>query len=334
MRRIVLLFVCAGLAAGPAAVVQAQVKNDDALAAEKSGAVEPHGEQQAEAEFRPDAVSPEIVVTGERLPDKAVNRYIYDMLRPEAVGQERQYPRLVGGLCPSVIGFSAEVEGIVEARLRLVAEAAGIEVADAETCSPNLHLMRVEDGRTTIRYLRQTQPRAAFGFIPLWRRDQLERSGGPVFAWHQVAASGIASGLAVNNNVISGSAFAAGDLAANYIPNASRSSMPVTLAFSHSVVLVEDKALSDVTAIQLADFALMRGLMTAREDEHRDGARTADSILNLFDEAVEPQDRMPSLGRMDLALLTSLYAVAGDVRVNQQRGRMVATFRKVLEELE
>ncbi|MGB3472409.1 MAG: hypothetical protein WBA51_16465 [Erythrobacter sp.] len=274
-----------------------------------------------------------IVVTGERLPDKAVNRFIYDMIRPQAIGQDSQYPRLRDDFCPSVIGFPEEAANAITERMRRVARAAGIPVATGD-CRANMHLVRVEDGPKAIRYLREKNARASFGIMPLWQRDLIERREGPVYSWQQTYPYGADSDAAAVSNLVNGGPLGEGALNFNFIYQNPRMRTPVTTAFRHSTVMVERAALEDVSPTQLADFAVMRGLVTAREDRFREGARTADSILNLFDPAVDPDERLPSLGRMDLALLTSLYAAPDDVNANRQRGRMVKTFKAVLEELE
>ncbi|MEM7689661.1 MAG: hypothetical protein AAF291_11635 [Pseudomonadota bacterium] len=275
-----------------------------------------------------------IVVTGRRLPDKEVNRFIYDMLRPLSVGQDDQYPRLSDPFCPSVIGFTPTAKTVIETRMRTVAKAAGVELGDPGDCKPNVHLMRVEDGPAMIRELRKTAPRAAFGEMSRPQRASLEAGEGPVYTWQQTLRYGADSGQVISGNAAD---LGPGDPSAlnfNFIYENPRLRLGANTAFRHATVLVERAALDDVSAIQLADFAVMRGLVPAREDRHRKGARTQDTILNLFDRAADPDERLPSLGRTDLALLTALYAAPDNVNANRQRGRMVATFRKVLDELD
>jgi hypothetical protein len=289
-------------------------------------------EQQPPPEPKP---AQGIVVTGERWPDTEINRYIYDMLRPAAVGQTGQYPRLAAPFCPSAIGFAQEVEAALEARMRLVASAAGIALAEEADCRPNMHLVRVVDGSETIRALRKRRVRGAFGAMPPPEITRLQRMEGPVFSWQQVVQNSRESGMVLgdsNAGVDPLNPFNINFVAPNCVNG--RLCLPVQLVSRHSVVLVEDAALDDVSVTQLADFALMRGLIPAREEEHRARAREADTILNLFDETIAAEDRMPSLGRMDFAMLTALYAAPANVNANRQRGRMVAVFREALEALE
>ena len=308
-----------------------------ALASQPEAAPEPPPQDQASSPPPSDATSLDenaIVVTGRRLPDKEVNRFIYNMLRPLSVGQDDQYPRLDEPFCPSAIGFNEAAETVIEARMRRVAAAAGVKLGEEGTCKPNVHLVRVEDGRQMIRQLRKTASRSAFGEMTLQERASLEAREGPVFGWHQTLRFGADSGQIISGNAVD---LGPGDPSAlnfNFIYENPRLRLGANTAFRHATVLIERAALDDVSAIQLADFAVMRGLVPAREDEHRRGARTEDTILNLFDPALDPDERLPSLGRTDLALLTALYAAPDNVNANRQRGRMVVTFRKVLDELD
>lgn len=303
-----------------------------ALAAQPDPEAEPSGQlDPVEAPVTPEDA---IIVTGKRLEDKEVSRFIYDMLRPLSIGQETQYPRLKKPFCPSAIGFTEAAEELIEARMRKVAAAAGIAVAQDDKCRPNMHLVRVEDGPEMIRYLRTKAARSAFGLMPPHLINTIERRKGPVFSWQQMLQYGADTGQAIAPNLVNAGPGDPATLGINYIYSNPRLRMGANSLFRHATVLVEREALDNVSAIQLADFAVMRGLVPAREDEYRRTARSKDSILNLFDPALEPDDRLPSLGRTDLALLTALYAAPENVNASRQRGRMVNTFRTVLDELE
>lgn len=311
------------------------------VAAQPAAGVSPPDEARVGAPPAADAgepaereIAPGIIVRGQRLPDKAINRYIYDILRPQATGQTAQYPRLRDPFCPSAIGFGDGADAALEKRMRLVADAAGIEMADKKDCRPNMHLVRVESGQDMIRELRKKRARSAFGWIPLHERTRIENLDGPVYAWQQVFPYSAEGGLPIASGNAPG---LFEGLPINFVSPACqnpRICLPTQLAFRHAIVLVERKALDDISVTQLADYALMRGLAQVQEDKDRGGARDADTILNLFDAGISDVERMPSISRMDLAMLTSLYSVAGNVNANRQRGRMVATFREVLEELE
>lgn len=314
------------LAAAPLFALSAQEASSPTLAEERNN--EALGETDAKE------IAPGIVVRGERLPDKKINRYIYDMLRPHNVGQTGQYPRLYRPFCPSVIGFDEKAEAALEERMRLVAGAAGIAVDPDRECRPNMHLVRVEDGPEMIRTLRRKRARSAFGWMPLHERARLERLPGPAYSWRQTFSYSAADGLPI----ASGNAPSPFNEPANNYVTPDRANQrlreAVEVSFRHAFVLVEREALKDVTVTQLADYAVMRGLAQVREDKHRATARDADTILNLFDESIPTNERMPSIGRMDLAMLTALYAAPDDVNANRQRGQMVDTFRAVLEELD
>jgi len=81
-------------------------------------------------------------------------------------------------------------------------------------------------------------------------------------------------------------------------------------------VIVETKALRDVTTRQLADFALVRGLMPA---DVSDRPPSSASILSLFNPGVTPEGGPQSLTRWDLGFLRALGSVRSDSYASLQR---------------
>ena len=280
----------------------------------------------------------EIIVPGDLDADErktAVNRFIRAVLK----APKGQYARFNEPICPSGIGFSKKVETLVEARIREVAEAAGIEVAGAE-CKPNLHLMAVEDGRKTIRELRSKRT-GAFGQMLPAQRNTIARGPGPVFNWHVVFPISTDDG---RNRARQGS---------GYVPNVgsdpgrggisllsedgynagmtnvkSRLQKSVKQDITHGFVLIERKALLGLSPIQIADFAAMRGLLSA--DPENEDLGPVSTIMTLFD---EPEDAaLPGLTEWDLALLSALYRAPTDLSADRQRSLMAKLFQASLED--
>lgn len=273
-----------------------------------------------------------IVVAGTSLQDSKVNDYISSMLQPTAIGQESVYARLNVPLCPSVLGLSKDIEQAIEARIRNVAAVVGIETDDKVDCKPSMHLMIVDDGRNVIRQLRKKQPRKSFASVPLTERDKIELGEGPVYSWNLLAGV----------NPITGQPAPAGALIVedgtqvpryNFIPVATRLTVPVLIEFANTVVLIETAAIEGLTTDQIADFALMRALIPLR-DGHAEGITAQNSILGLFDDQNNAAGRLASLTRMDMALLGALYQTSNTVSADRQRGRMTARFREIMHELE
>lgn len=283
------------------------------------------------------ADTPQIIVpgdldAGER--KKAVNRFIRTVMR----APKGQYARFNAPICPSVIGFSDTVEALIEARIREVAEAAGIEVARPR-CKPNLHLMAVEDGRETIRSLRSRRTGAFGQMLPAYR-DRIERGEGPVFNWHAVfpvstddGRNRAALGTGYVPDVVSDPGRGGISLLSENGFNAgmtnvkSRLLQPVKQDITHGFVLIESKALLGLSPIQIADFAAMRGLLSADPDNEDLGPVA--TIMTLFDDAKDAQ--LPGLTEWDLALLAALYRAPADLSADRQRSLMAKLFQASLE---
>lgn len=281
---------------------------------------------------------PQIIVPGdldESARKKAINHFIRSVMR----APKGQYARFNAPICPSVIGFSDKVEALIEARIREVSEAAGIELA-GEKCKPNLHLMTVEDGRETIRRLRSRRTGAFGQMLPAYQ-EAIARGNGPVFNWHAVfpistddGRNRAALGTGYVPDVVSDPGRAGISLLSENGFNAgmtnvkSRLLQPVKQDITHGFVLIESKALLGLSPIQIADFAAMRGLLSANPESEDLGP--VSTIMTLFDDADDEQ--LPGLTEWDLALLAALYKAPADLSADRQRSLMARLFQASLEQ--
>ncbi|MDJ0979763.1 MAG: hypothetical protein QNI87_14660 [Erythrobacter sp.] len=274
----------------------------------------------------------EIIVPGSRdkaAQKKAINRYIRAVMRTERSGQ---YARFGAPICPSAIGFSEGVDLLVEERIRVVARAAEVSVAE-ENCDPNLHVVIVEDGKDAIGALRRKH-RGAFGRMRPYDREQIERGPGPVYNWHTVlpisSSDGRNRGM-MGTGYVGGFGPAAeqlGDPAYNaaVVRRDSRIVQPNNQEIRHGFVLIEREAVRGLSVTQVADFATMRGLLSATSESKE--LQSVDTIMTLFDSPL--QERPPSLREWDLALLTALYKAAPDMKAQRQRSEMARIFEATL----
>lgn len=272
-----------------------------------------------------------IVVIGERIPDEEIRSFIHAMLFPERIGATKFYAKQGDPLCPAVIGLEEPSESSVLERMRTVARVSGIAVADEADCKYNLIVALVEDGPATISDWRTRHHRRVFGSMPNHARDTVMRGSGPAYAWHIVDRD-----PEVMANTLGTSAFVGGGTMLDGFPANIFLPMPrnphmlieVPEVIFRSFVLIERDALAGVSATQLADYALMRGMMQVQND--LGAAPQVESILNLFGEGRTPATAPPSLTRIDLAMLVSLYATRGNVGASRQRGDMMEPFRRVM----
>ena len=289
-----------------------------------------------DAQLSPAQSESEIVVSGTAdrgEQKKAVNRFIRAVMKTEGSGQYARFNRPV---CPSVIGFSKSVEALIEDRMRAVAQAANVPVAKAR-CKPNLHVVLVEDGPDAVKLLRR-KARGAFGRMRPHERDRIERGPGPVYNFHAIypiSSEGGANRATQNgggSGAVGVSAGILGDPAYNAgMTNVkSRIQMAVQQDIAHGVVLIEREAARGLSAVQVADFATMRGLLNAKGKAEDLGS--VDTIMTLF--GVSEDERLPGLTEWDLALLTSLYKAPANMNADRQRSQMAKVFQATLERQE
>lgn len=286
----------------------------------------------------PEPSGPTIIVPGDLDTSerkRAVNQFIRAVMR----APKGQYARFSEAICPSVIGFSSKVETLIEARIREVSEAAGIDIAK-DGCKPNLHLMAVEDGRQTIRKLRSRRTGAFGQMLPAYR-DKIARGDGPVFNWHAVFPistddgrnrARLGSGYVPSAGSDPGrgglSLLAEDGFKAGMTNVKSRLKQSVKQDITHGFVLIEREALLGLSPIQIADFAAMRGLLSANPETEDLGP--VSTIMTLFD--VEKDAQLPGITEWDLALLAALYKAPVDLSADRQRSLMAKLFLATLED--
>lgn len=223
---------------------------------------------------------------------------------PESAGQ---YARFDAPACSSAIGVSAQLGDAIETRIRAVEKASGVEVGK-DGCKPDLHLLIVDDGLSAIATLRQRHKRA-FGKMQPYLRDRLERGEGPAYHWRVVfplssddnvncATPGSFGGGHETYGLINDDAMNA---ARTQIK--SRNLLPLRQAINHAFVLIERESMIGLSAVQIADFAAMRSLV--RASENNEALDEIETILSLYENDAVRKER-PTLSQWDLALLKSL----------------------------
>jgi len=262
----------------------------------------------------------EIVVQGTVHRQKQIRDFVKE-LTPARSGM--QLGRFVQPVCPRSVGLPAQANALVEARIRKVAAAVGAPVAGPK-CSINLYVLVGADKRETIQGIRNHFRDLVAG-VPDFLLKQLEAAPGPVAAWQivgRVGTDGMPLTTVVNSQ---------GDSMpmASTIGWASRIGNITRPQFLGSILVVESKALNRVDTRQLADYAVMRTL--APTDMTHELALPEQSIIQLFDDGMSPDNAAQSVTSWDFAYLKALYSTSNDVNATQQRSEMA---RKMAKELQ
>lgn len=271
-------------------------------------AASPVAAQQASA-------SEPIVVEGIANSQKQIDRFIKKLTPGPIHGQLSRFQTKV---CPLSIGLTPERNALVVKRMRDVAAAARIPLAEPD-CRPNIILIVTNNKAALIEQLLRKR---SYMFPDAWSMatiHALERDPSPDAAW---AIEGVTS---------------AGGQPLNYgseVPvnrttrAASRLTTAVVPYFAAAVLVVQTNALDGLTTTQLADYAAMRTFV--RTDPKLIDPSTPGTILTLL-ETPMGQPVPLTLTAWDLSFFKSFYATRPDVWSEYQRAQTRVLMTRELE---
>lgn len=258
----------------------------------------------------------EILVVGERERQEKQAEQIKDFVRAISTeGWDSPMTRFEN-ICPGVIGLSPAANLEIVARIRAVAAAAGIKVAE-EGCRPNLRVVVVPDKEEMLELLKSKHPVLFRDYDG--RPVDLVKEDGPVTAWH------VKQKLDRQGNSLepssSGITYIDFDGAS---PRVLALYRPVAMG---AMILIEQKGLIGLTTTQIADYATMRALTTIYPD--RLSRSNAPTILRVMSTKIG-DDTPLSLTQWDLAFLKSAYSVPPYSYSSSQRSRIRRAIKKEL----
>lgn len=262
------------------------------------------------------APSQEIVVEGARNQDREIGAFV-DALTDARIGG--QLSRFDWAVCPVAVGLSDAQNAAITARMRKVAEAAGMKRA-AEGCRPNAFVIVTRNKGELIARLHKAFP-AYFSGITRDQVGSLIRQPGPAAAW-QIEGEVDKDGVPLSKDLINGYSIVERTDAPSRISPSSRPH------FAASVVVVEIGALAGLTTTQLADYAAMRTF--ARTDPSRLERSAAPTILTVLEAPMDSAVPV-TLTEWDLGFLKALYASEPNRYASQQRGDINTRLRRELQ---
>lgn len=263
----------------------------------------------------------EIVVTGQDL-DEQIRDFVGALTQAPPRGQLSRFESKV---CPAAVGLTPAQKALVVARMKRVAEAAGLAVGGPK-CIPNVMLMVTTDKRAFIEALERKYD---FYFGEMSDREvrRLARSPGPAAAW-QIDGAPLDS-----DGVEMGKGRAAALPGADYYVNRtvkapSRIAASGRPQFQAAAVVVEQGALDGLTTLQLADYAAMRAF--ARTDPARLPDPAPPTILKVLEAPMGSAVPL-TLTAWDLAFLKGLYAASDNLFAAAQRSEIRQRIKEDLE---
>ncbi|HMC93072.1 MAG TPA: hypothetical protein VKI45_11485 [Allosphingosinicella sp.] len=265
---------------------------------------------------QPEPDQPQIVVEGRRDQDKQI-RELLKALPPVPINGH--FARFERAACPAVIGVSAQSKPALVARMRLVAKAAGAPVGKPD-CAANVLVIVTPD---KVRLLEQLERRFPdyLGDISHWGVNRLKKTPGRTLLWN-VQESLTAEGRPPNDSSPDG-------VPVNRtFEHASRLTDMAHPALTGSVLVIETKALVGLTAVQIADYAVMRTLTGI--DPARVPQDSPQSILKVLDAPMGGETPI-TVTRWDVAFLRSFYSANTSLYAPAQRGEITAAMLKDLQ---
>lgn len=236
---------------------------------------------------------PDIVVTGKAAPP--TRRDVYDQAL-ELSRAGRQYDenlaRFQVPVCPGVIGFKSKAAEVIIARIRTNAARVGVRLAKGQ-CSPNLIVAIVDDGRMLLSNLERTRPQI-FSLISASERDEMLIDESPVRVWNNIVTlrdDGLPIPRSADGKEMLPSVWGYTN---RWFVKFHRDILAALVVFDREQIL-------DMTYVQIADYATMRGLTHTRAAK---GDEPMSTILSLF---AGVSRSVPELTSFDIGYLRSLY---------------------------
>jgi hypothetical protein len=216
--------------------------------------------------------------------------------------------RFTRPVCPGVYGLARQQAALITGRMRQVAKAAGVPLAN-QPCDPNAIVIVATNKAATIEALQQKH---ADYFPHEWSDRQiraLEADSYPAAAWQfegLLTPDGIR--VAENSDPSQLDPVNTGSLAATATGTtlpASRMRPSIRRDVMTSVLVVEAKAIAGITTTQFADYAAMRTF--ARADPRQTSLSASDTILKVLDAPMGTAVPL-SVTAQDLDFLKAYYS--------------------------
>ena len=273
----------------------------------------------------------DIVVEGVRNRDQQILEFVEALTPAPRGGQISRFERKV---CPAATGLPEAQNARIVARLRLVAETAGIPLG-TEKCKPNALLIVADNKDEFIAAMRKQYPSY---FVNAVMETIRPDDNGAVSAWHVggvLDANGQETGLMVESSssveTAGGGSSKNTEQAKHMVTESTDSSRLMPSAQPHfvsGVVVINRSALGGLTITQLADYGAMR--LYGQTEPGKLPSTSPPTILKVIGAPMGsaiPQ----SLTQWDLGFLKSLYATDGLQFATVQRAAIRQRLRKELD---
>jgi hypothetical protein len=261
------------------------------------------------------AAAPAAAVQANRASEAQLHGYV------EAVAVSASDGRIVrfeSPVCPRAYGLPEALNSQITERMRTVAAAVGAVVTPAG-CTANLLLFVPKDRKQLFAEFRQSRPEI-FGRMTDFEISALANSADSSVAWQILKQRG------ADGRELSGAWREGQPLVQESVTN-SRLVPLARWVLDTSVVVLDARSVVGMTPLELADYAVMRGLAQTREPGSSNAGVA--TILTIFQDKQRGAAAPLSLTAMDLAYLKSLYRNASTFE-NPRRADLESEMKRSL----
>lgn len=262
--------------------------------------------------------SSQIIVQGSRDIDREIDKFVSAL---SELPITRQLSKFEKSVCPIVFGLPQAEDDAIAARMRKVAEAAGIRVSGAD-CVANVVVIITADKGAFLKALRRKRPEY-FDAMEAMQVRQVLAQAGPATAWQLKGAPLSARGTEIPFDIMLGMYKNTSAEPETRLRAAARPQ------FDAAVVVIEANAVEGLTTTQVADYAAMRAYAGTNPTRLKTSSGT--TILKVL-EAPMGTEVPASLTRWDLGFLRGLYNSPDNLYAGAHRGAIAQEIRRQTEE--
>ena len=282
---------------------------------------------QQQATVTPENAVENVTVTEPRLrTEHALNNFIIAHAAPTAL--LGKIARWKTGICPITVGLPDRFNFYVNQRIIRVAMTAGVPLASAEPCRPNIAVLATPEPEKLLDFMRTKRP-ALFGFHYKSQRDRIAAMKLPVQAWYSTATEdfyGFISADLPSGSLGYGVMSNFGDTAI-YHASGSRLNDGLRSEFTTAVIIVDTTKIGGREIGPLSDYIAMLALSQAQS---YDKCQDVPTITNLMASGCGAEMKPAALTDIDVTYLRGLYKMNPNGSFMGERGSIAFEMKKDL----
>lgn len=289
-------------------------------------------EQQAPQAAQPQPVAEgapveNVIVTEPRLrSEHALNNFVISHAAPTAL--LGKIARWKTGICPVTVGLPDKFNLYITQRIIRVAMTAGVPLASAEPCRPNIAVLATPEPQKLLEFVRTKRP-ALLGFHYKSQRERLATMKLAVQAWYSTATEdfwGLISADLPSGSLGYGVMSNVGD-ATVYHASGSRINDGLRSEFTTAIIIVDTTKIAGQEIGPLSDYIAMLALSQAQS---YDSCQNIPTITNLMASSCGAEMKPVALTDVDMTYLRGLYKMDPNGSFMGERGSIAFEMKKDL----